>query len=365
MAFKAHGILAAPGRLALALLVFASASAFAAADKLLLKEQKEQHELITFGIKRWFSIGRDTVRVSQPIPPALVNPAGVQARIGNTYEFNRADASLSLYSMEVRPLKRLAFDVQYAGGQMRDGNTVEHDWIDSTGNILVSAASGHVFDHPHFEDVGRAEIAQSGRTEWLTTSAYFLLLATRSDPFTEWDYFQRLEILAGYNRYSEDFHLRQWNQAFSTTYLLSEAPLGYLAGYDSSYHLVWEGGRAGFRDSLLTTFGLKFSAVLAYSPLQHYGAEGFDNIQAAAGKLRGASPNYKQRADGSIFDGSFEASYSPVKAFSIEAGWSFLYLWARNGSETDFLPNGTGGEKTLDSAVSQRMGWHAGASLHF
>ncbi len=377
MTTKANGILAAPGRLALALLVLLSTGGrTAVVDP--FRTADEKSEFISFSIDRWYSIGRDFYRTQTQIVPTQINPPSDGAYLGNSWEFNRADASINLYAMEIRPWKRLSFDTQYAAGATRDGDAVEHDWINTTQPDLITyTPSGHTFVNPSFEDYGRASIAQNGSTSWLTTSLYFRALSTKSDTsWGDWKYRQDLDLLAGYDRYSSHYHMTQWNQTFSAPYSLPEPAAGIIPGNDSSITMTWQGLRMGVRETVSTDFGLKAKVVLAYSPLQSYGAtgynaqaagEGFNRFAGASGgrPFASSSPNFIQRADGSIFDGNIGVSYSPIKMISIDAGWMFVYLWSRNGREKDFLPDGTNVDQELETVKSQRFGWYTGASLHF
>jgi hypothetical protein len=325
-------------------------------------DEETDPEFISFSTDRWFTMGRDKYKVSQQVPNAILSGFGLN--IGQTYEFNRADASMNLYKVEVHPHKRFFIDAQYAAANTRAGDAVEHDWV-SAQNVYFFTPNGALYTSPDHVDFGNANLQQTGQTQWITTSIYGRVLSTKGDPWTELHYNQDLDVLAGYDRYVENFVMTNWYQTLTTSNILNEPPVGYLAGYSSSYNMEWQGARFGVRESITTNYGVKIRALVAYSPLQKFNAVGFDSNSAQAGILAGNFPNYHQHADASIFDGYIEASYSPIKYFSLEAGFSWLYFWTRNGVETDFYANGTNADRYLETATSQRDGFYAGATLKF
>ncbi len=318
-------------------------------------------DIVTFGVKRWITVGRDLYTVSAPQPAAAISP-GSTLYYGQTFEFNRADASMNLYSMEVRPWKYLSADIQYAAAALRSGHSVQHDFLDAEGAVVTVSPSLTNFISPDHQDYGRQESQLNGRTQWLTASLYVRVFSVQGEAQNFLNYDQNLDLLVGYDRYAERFRMTNSYQTLSTVAVAPEPALGQVPGQNSTFDFQWQGARFGVRETLTTNFGLSLKALIAYSPLQLYRGSGFQNLSAT---LRKTPPNFRQYGDGSILDWSLGLEYAATSFISIDAGWDFLSLWTRNGRESDFLLNGLVDTRRLETARSQRMGWYAGASLRF
>lgn len=317
---------------------------------------------LSFKIKPWLSHGQSYLRTSALVPAAQTIPVGAEIYLGDTLEFSGTDALLLLYSVEARPWKWLAFDVQFArNGLTSAGSEVDHSWIHSPDANVRVLSTGHIFKTPDHEDYAMTRASAGGTTEWFSVNVYGKVFSG-VESLDEFTYAHSLELIAGYSHYQDEFRLSNGAVTMSTDYFIPIGPTGPFPGLDEPITLQWDGPRFGLRETIRTRSLFRFEMAVAFSPFMTFKESGLINLSRS---LRRESPNFEGDSGGNLLDASLALVFSPRRRLKLELGYMILYLTAGRGTETFFLADGSQFRDHIDRAWSRRDGLFASLAYSF
>ena len=308
----------------------------------------------------WFTSGMGRWQTSFPLQQG--RPKG-EFGFGSTLEFQDPSDLVWLWSVEVRPIRRLSVEFQYADSSSVGGQSRDHDWLDAPNSQVTVFPSGNVYVRPQQQDMSLSQSSLSGRTTYVSANAYARVLQyEHSDP-EDWIVHQYLDFLLGYSWYDDRYRMKNLVQLVSTGDIINTPPPGPIAGQDSTFHFHWEGFKLGVREDTGILEHLRAIGIFSYSPFISYHGDSFWNLRT---DLSPTPPSFTQDASADLFEGKLSVIYSPVSWFAAEAGYMLIYFHTHPGGHMIFdHADGSTTTQDLDSAWSERKGFLLNLALKF
>jgi hypothetical protein len=343
---------------ALALLLCPPLPAFAAREADLPSSPDSEYIKVSGG--PWLTGGMDRWQTSFPLIPGIPKS---QLGFGSTLEFNDPHDLLWLWSVEVRPVRRVSVEFQYADSSSVGGQSHDHDWLSAPNGVVTALPSGDVYVNPEQTDMSRSQSDLSGRTTFISANLFGRVYEYDNPNQVEWMIHQYLDVLLGYSWYDDKYRMKNLVQIVSTGDFIDTPPPGPIAGQDSTFRFHYEGFKIGAREDAGITEHLRIIALFAFSPFMTYHGEAYWNLRT---DFTSTPPSFTQSATADLFEGRFTLRYVPVKYFTAEAGYMLVYIRTNPGGQmTTYLANGTSVTQDLDSAWSERKGFMLNLALKF
>ncbi|HEX4047795.1 MAG TPA: hypothetical protein VH309_08175, partial [Elusimicrobiota bacterium] len=102
----------------------------------------------------WLTSGMGRWQTSFPLQPGIPK---AELGFGSTLEFQDPSDLLWLWSVEVRPIRRLSFEFQYADSDSVGGESRDHDWLNAPNYVVTAEPSGDVYVTPHQVDMSLSQ----------------------------------------------------------------------------------------------------------------------------------------------------------------------------------------------------------------
>ncbi len=319
---------------------------------------------IKFEFKRWYSSGHGKFIISFPLFEGI--PKSVIAT-GSTLDYQKLDTMLNIVSVEIKPFKRLSFEVEYGDNSFSGGTGIDHDWIHAPNYIIIIGEN--VYYRPDHEDFCQSKSTLSGSTKLLTANAYIRTYSSPVSSFFTDDilFYQSLDFFVGFGWYDDKIRARNGVQTISHSGVTT-TPLGPFDGLNSTYHFHWEGMKFGLRETMQFPNRLLVEAKFAYSPLMQCTGKGYWNLRAGCDYpscFRSEYPSFIQTATGHLIEASLSLMYNPYKTITAELGYMGSFYSSRKGTDTTFFSDGSVGKCDLDRITISRKGFFIDLSARF
>ncbi len=316
----------------------------------------------SFRTRFWMTRGSLDARYQVPIPPQYIHPPG-EVWYGQTTE-RGIKGMMAVYCAEAAPLHRLSFEFQY-GKSHPSGNYRIHSWIHAPDAApLTNYLNGATWWRPDHEDDRLSEADNAGQTSWAAANVYFRVFQSRPSASDEESLSHSLDIAVGVERYHALIQTTNLRRILSLAKFYAPAPIGPIPGANMSNEVTWKGPHVGLREEIHAPHGLSVDGSFFWSPFMKYSADGFENLSVGAGLLRGKTPNFQDRADGTAVH--FQAGLAWAwKLLRVEAGYQRLYFYSRTGTERYYNYDGTVTDTELNFATAELGGMYTGVSIRF
>ena len=298
----------------------------------------QQWDRVCIGVRPWFSQGADQWTVSfRGVDPdfGLVNGK-------SEVKWKHVDGTLPVVFATVSLVSWCSIEGAYGSGSISGSGNTDTDWID-----IPSAGFN--------SEVSQSSADTDGHTYYYNVNVLFRLNPEEYFPNTR----GRLDLVAGYQHYEDK--LRDKNGVQTVVF---DAPVNEpFIGLDSTFDFKWDAARLGLREEYPLLKQLWLQADATGLLLLSYKGEGFWNLRD---DLLPTSPNFTQKGgDGYGADLRAGLEFRPFQYVSIEAGYWWFWLQARDAKETTFFADNTSSEEDVDKVESTRQGFYAGVRANF
>lgn len=287
-------------------------------------------------VSEWFSFAGSNWQISGPL--------GSGSFISKL-EFDNIDSNITLVTGEIKPLPWFGVDFTFGSGSIGQGTVKDSDWETdpSTGqtNFLFSKSKSEISNE-------KALLLSFN----LYFDAFKLIKVQQTSNF-------HLDFLIGYMHYEDNLRFINGTQT-----IINEVEVSIpFQGLNSTYDFSWDAVRLGLRAEYQLPRDLFISGKVVYLPFISYEGEAFWNLRT---DFLSTKPNFTHEAKGYLgYDLNFTLGYQPVSWFIMSAGYNFLYMNVKNGTDITFFADGTSGETDLDEVKVTRYGPFISISLRY
>lgn len=285
-------------------------------------------------ISEWFSFADSSWQISGSFGATI-----------SKLEFDDIDSYIPIVTAEIKPFSWLAVDFSYGSGSIGNGTTIDSDWIfnPSSGStdFLTSKSKSTIVDD---------------NTMFYSFNLYFDMFKLMGLSRRSTSYF---DFFLGYTHYQDKIRFTNAVQTIINEIEVSSP----IAGVNSTYDFFWNALRAGLRTGHQFPSDFFVSGVFGFFPFIDYSGEAFWNLRS---DYRFTKPNFEHDATGTFgLDLNLTTGYAIKKWIVLSAGYSFLYMRAKNGTGTTYLSDGTSIGTQLDKVEVSRHGPFVSISLTY
>jgi hypothetical protein len=138
-------------------------------------------------------------------------------------------------------------------------------------------------------------------------------------------------------------------------------PFGPFSQLNSTYDFYWDAVKFGVLPQFDVTDRLSITGMLAFYPFVRYRGDAYWNLRTAAfndpNPFRAESPNFVHKStSGYGGEASLGLTYGITKQLELTAGYRYLYLYAKDGTDTTYFADGSVSTANLDWATITRQG---------
>lgn len=287
-------------------------------------------------VSEWFSFADSSWQISGPLSGGSFI---------SKLEFDNIDSNITMVTGKIKFSAGFAVDFTYGSGSIGQGTVTDSDWKTdpSTGqtDFLFSKSKSEINDEtPLFLSFN------------LYFDAFKLIKVQQISDF-------HLDFLIGYMHYEDNLRFINGTQT-----IINEVKVSIpFQGLNSTYDFSWDAARLGIRAEYQLAGDLFINGRVVYLPFISYDGEAFWNLRT---DFLSTKPNFTHEAKGYLgYDLNFTLGYQPVSWFIMSAGYNFLYMNVKNGTDITFFADGTSGETDLDEVKVTRHGPFISISLRY
>jgi opacity protein-like surface antigen len=300
------------------------------------------------GVQGWLSRADAKWQISFPYNTSTDIAGKIESRL----DYRKIDSPVLIVTGGGDVTPQFAFDVMYGYGSITGGRGTDTD------RFLPSAGGGY--------DFSQSTNSLDGDTRLWGINLYF-----RPEQFDDtqagpWG------LVLGYLYYGDSLRMTNGAQTVSMTFDGSSfPPLGPFSAnqvLDSTFNFSWNMLKVGIVYQAEPINGFSYTGTLSVYPYVDYEGEGYWNLRAGtqSSDFRLQSPNFIQKSKkGYGGDASLGLSYAITEEVKLSAGYRYMYVYARDGTDIVYFADGTAAQSTLDWATATRHGAYAELLIRF
>ncbi len=300
-------------------------------------EKNSEDSAWTFGIEEWFTQADAGWQISFSYNGPTSGPGTVESEL----KFERINSPITLLKGS-RPLGTdWSLDASLGIGNINSGQGTDTD------RFLPLSGAGYIFSESK-QDL-------SGDVLLLEINAY----RRRNQSSNPWG------LIVGFLHYEDRLRIRNGVQTISVSFDGGgTVPLGPFPGLDSTFDFYWTALKVGSLYEWKAIKRLSLTGSLSLYPVTVYYGEGFWNLRAGT-DFRSNGPSFTHLSLGYGYEAMLGITILITQRADFSAGYRYLQLKARNGTDTTYFVDGTTGTADLDWAEVTRHGAYAKFMFRF
>jgi hypothetical protein len=287
---------------------------------------------MALGVQGWFTQANAKWQISFPYTTQLANSgisAGTPGKIESRLDYGKIDSPMVIATAGGNVAPGFAFDVVYGYGSINGGHGTDTDRFlpSSGGNLLFSESTNDLH----------------GDVRLWGINFYYNAKRFGDKQAGPWGF------VLGYLQYGDNLTMTNGVQTVPLNFDGLSNPAGPFPGLDSTYNFSWKMAKVGVLHQAELGKGFSYTGALSVFPYVDYKGEGYWNLRAL---------NFTQKSNkGYGYEASLGLIYEFSEYMELQAGYQYMYLYARNG--TDTTEGSTLPPPTLDWVTVTRHGAYA------
>lgn len=291
---------------------------------------------VSAGLQSWLSRADAQWQISFP---AITTSNEVVGRIESQLTYNKIDSPLVIITggMGIGPY--FSFDGLFGAGSIGNGTSTDTD------RFIPNAGNGTEFSKSTCDIHGDV-------TLW-EINLYYNNQRYTGKGLGPWG------AVFGFTHYQDKLTMTNGIQTIP--------PDGPFTGLNSTYDFYWDAIKLGVLPQFNVTDRFSISGMLAVYPYVNYRGDAYWNLRTSGpDAFRAEPPNFIHKStSGYGYEASLGLTYGITKQLELTAGYRYLYLYAKDGTDTTYFADGSVATANLDWVTVTRQGAYFEAVVKF